>query len=387
MNAKNEAETTESEDIEIDIPAPDDPNWVQVLDDDGEVLPNASVPDLSEEELLELYESIKLSRHFDQRAISFQRQGRLATYAPMTGQEGSQVATSMALEDRDWLFSTYRDHAAKYVHGVELSSLLLPLRGHREGYAVPDDVNVMPEYIPIATQVPQAMGTAWGYKLQGETDKAVLCHLGDGATSEGDFHEGLNFAGVFDVPAVFVCNNNQWAISVPRERQTASETIAQKAEAYGMEGVRVDGLDPLAVYKATSEALEKARNPDENEGRPTLIESVQYRFGAHTTADDPSVYRTKEEEEAWRKRDPVDRLSTYLHNQGILDDELEEEIQDRIEQQVSDAMEAAENAETSPDKIFEYVYEDMPQRLEEQRDELNKLREKYGDGEFSEVLE
>ena len=387
MNTQNEAERSEAESRDIQIPAADDPDWVQVLDENGNVLPGASPPDLSEDELLELYENIKLARHFDQRAISFQRQGRLATYAPMTGQEGSQVATSMALEEQDWLFPTYREHAAKYVHGVELSSLFKPLRGYREGYSVPEDVNVMPEYIPIATQVPQAMGTAWGYKLQGESEKAVLCHLGDGATSEGDFHEGLNFAGVFDVPAVFVCNNNQWAISVPRERQTASETIAQKAKAYGIEGVRVDGLDPLAVYKATSDALEKARNPDADERRPTLIESVQYRFGAHTTADDPSVYREESEEQAWRERDPIDRLSAYLHNEGILDDELEEEIQERIEENVSTAMEAAENAETSPDKIVEHVYEDVPQRLEEQREELNRMREKYGDGEFSEVLE
>ena len=382
MNMKNEAGST-------DLPAPvrEDSDLVQVLDTEGNVLPQASVPDISDRQLLELYETIKLARHFDQRAISFQRQGRLATYAPMTGQEGSQVATSLALAEQDWLFPTYREHAAKYAHGMDLESLFEPLRGYREGYAIPEDVNVMPEYIPIATQVPQAMGMAWGHKLQGKTDTAVLCHLGDGATSEGDFHEGLNFAGVFDVPAVFVCNNNQWAISVPREQQTASETIAEKAQAYGIDGVRVDGLDPLAVYKVASEALEKARNPGPGERRPTLIESVQYRFGAHTTADDPSVYRDESEEEVWRDRDPVDRIEKYLYNEGILDSDLESEIQDRIEQQVSEAIESAEQTETSPDNIVEHVYEDVPARLEEQRDELNRLREKYDDGAFSEVLE
>ncbi|WP_306060635.1 pyruvate dehydrogenase (acetyl-transferring) E1 component subunit alpha [Natronococcus wangiae] len=365
---------------------PDD-EPIRILDDDGNVLPNAEVPPLSDEELRSMYEDLKLARRFDQRAISLQRQGRIATYAPMTGQEGSQVATSYALDDRDWLFPTYREHAAKYVHGMSLVSLLKPLCGFRDGYAIPDDVNVLPEYIPIATQVPQAMGTAWGHDLQGETDTAVLCHFGDGATSEGDFHEGLNFAGVFDVPAVFVCNNNQWAISVPRDRQTASETIAQKAAAYGIEGVRVDGLDPLAVYEVTRWALSKAKNPTDDERRPTLVESVQYRYGAHTTADDPSAYREEDEAEAWRRKDPVDRLRNFLRAEGLLDEELEAEIDDRVESQISEAVATVEAAETDPAYIFEHVYEEMPDRLREQRDELNALREKYGDGAFSEVLE
>ncbi|MXV62729.1 pyruvate dehydrogenase (acetyl-transferring) E1 component subunit alpha [Natronorubrum sp. JWXQ-INN-674] len=382
MSAQKEAERSVNSDPTT---ITDDP--IQILDEDGNVLPNAEVPDLSEGQLLSMYEDIKLARKFDQRAISLQRQGRVATYAPMTGQEGTQVATSYALDDCDWLFPTYREHAAKYVHGMSLESLLQPLRGYRDGYAIPDDVNVMPEYIPIATQLPQAMGMAWGHKKQGRTDEAVLCHFGDGATSEGDFHEGLNFAGVFDVPAVFVCNNNQWAISVPRERQTASETIAQKARAYGLEGVRVDGLDPLAMYEVTREALRKAKNPTDDERRPTLIEAVQYRYGAHTTADDPSVYREEDEAEPWRQKDPLDRLQHYLETEGILDEEREAEIDDRIETQLGDAVDAAENASADPDEIFEHVYDEMPDRLREQRDELNALREKYGDDAFSEVLE
>jgi pyruvate dehydrogenase E1 component alpha subunit len=360
---------------------------IQILDDDGDVLPGAEVPDISEETLVSMYEDIALSRQFDQRAISLQRQGRLGTYPPMTGQEGSQVATSYALDTDDWLFPTYRDHAAKYVHGMELASLLRPFRGQREGYAVPEGVNVMPEYIPIATQIPQAVGMAWGHKLQGEAERAVLCHLGDGATSEGDFHEGLNFAGVFDVPAVFVCNNNQWAISVPRERQTKSETLAQKAHAYGLEGVRVDGMDPLAVYQVTREALAKARHPTDEERRPTLVESVQYRYGAHSTSDDPSKYRDEDEADRWRERDPLDRLEGYLRGRGLLDDEREAEIQARVEARVDEAVARAERAETSPDRIFEHVYETTPDRLAEQRAELQSLREKYGDTPLAEVLE
>ena len=361
--------------------------YVQILDADGNVRPGAEVPELDDEELLAMYEAIVLARRFDQRAISLQRQGRIATYAPMTGQEGAQVATSFALSGEDWLFPTYREHAAKYVHGVSLSSLLQPLYGHRDGYAIPDDVNVMPEYIPIATQVPQAMGKAWGDLLTGRTDRAVLCHLGDGATSEGDFHEGLNFAGVFDVPAVFVCNNNQYAISTPSDRQTASETIAVKATAYGVEGVRVDGLDPLAVYEVTRRALTKAKNPIDDERRPTLIEAVQYRYGAHTTSDDPSVYRDEEEAELWRERDPVDRMATFLESRGILTEERAAAIEDRVEAQIQDAIDSAEADETEPDAIFEHVYEEPSERLDQQRAELDRLREKYGDDPFSEVLQ
>ena len=360
---------------------------IQILDPDGTVRPCAEVPDLSDETFRSMYEDMRLAREFDQRAISLQRRGDLATYAPMTGQEGSQVATGYALEESDWLFPTYRDHAAKYVHGQSLEALLEPSAGSRAGYAIPDDVNVMPEYIPIATQIPQAVGMAWGHKLQGRADSAVLCHLGDGATSEGDFHEGLNFAGVFDVPAVFVCNNNQWAISTPAEHQTASETFAGKARAYGLEGIRVDGLDPLAVYQVTREALAKAKQPGPDELRPTLIESVQYRFGAHTTADDPSVYRDESETAEWREKDPIERLETFLYDQGILDDERREAIESRVESRVDGAVERVGQPNPSPDRIFEHVYESTPERLQEQRAELQSLRAKYGDDAFAEVLE
>jgi len=362
-------------------------DYVQILDADGNVRPGVEPPDVADGDLLSMYEAIVLARRFDQRAISLQRQGRIATYAPMTGQEGAQVATSYALAEDDWLFPTYREHAAKYVHGMSLSSLLQPLYGHRDGYAIPDDVNVVPEYIPIATQIPQAMGKAWGDQLQGRSDRAVLCHFGDGATSEGDFHEGLNFAGVFDVPAVFVCNNNQYAISTPNERQTASDTIATKAQAYGIEGVRVDGLDPLAVYEVTRQALRKAKNPVGDERRPTLIEAVQYRYGAHTTSDDPSVYRDEAEAELWRERDPVDRLGSYLESCGILTDERAADIEKRVEDRIEAAIEEAEAHETEPEAIFEHVYETPTERLEEQRAELERLREKYGDEDFSEVLQ
>jgi pyruvate dehydrogenase E1 component alpha subunit len=207
-----------------------------------------------------------------------------------------------------------------------------------------------------------------------------MCYFGDGATSEGDFHEGLNFAGVFDVPAIFWCNNNQWAISVARDRQTASETIAQKATAYGFEGILVDGMDPLAVYQVAKEAVEKAKNPVEGELRPTLVEAVQYRFGAHTTADDPSVYRHEDEVERWKAKDPIPRLETFLRDRGILDDERVDAITQSIENEVAEAIATAESYERpEPADMFSDVYAEMPPRLEQQLEYLESLWERYGD--------
>ena len=357
---------------------PDD--RVRVLNEDGQLVEGATVPDLDDEQLVRMYRQLKLGRHFDERAVSLNRQGRMGTYAPLSGQEGAQVGSAMALGDDDWMFPSYREHMAAYVRGLGLDETLRYWMGDEDGNGVPADANVFTVAVPIATQIPHATGAAWASKLNGEEAQAFLCYFGDGATSEGDFHEGLNFAGVFDVPGVFFCNNNQWAISVPRERQTASETLAQKAAAYGFEGVQVDGMDPLAVYQVTSEALEKARNPGEDELRPTMIEAVQYRFGAHTTADDPSVYRDEEEVERWKAKDPIPRLETFLRDQGLLDDERVAEVETEVETEVAEAIDTAEAAaDPDPSEMFEHVFADLPPRVRRQMADLERLRERHGD--------
>ncbi len=299
----------------------------RVLGPDGSPLPDATVPDLSDERFRAIYRDLVTTRRFDERAVSLQRQGRIGTYAPCAGQEGSAVGSTHALAADDLISYQYREHGAVVVRDL-LSEYLPYWMGHESGTEAIADGNVFPLNIGIAAHLPHAVGASWAFDHRDE-DRVVACHFGDGATSEGDFHEAMNFAGVFDTPTLFCCHNNGWAISIPESRQTATDTFAQKATAYGFDGVRVDGMDPLASYAVTREAAERARPGGDEPGgdasaddpRPVLVEFVEYRFGAHTTADDPTAYREPDDVDPWRALDPLDRMEAFLRETGRIDDE------------------------------------------------------------------
>ena len=258
-----------------------------------------------------LYRAMVFARTYDRKGTSLQKQGRLATYAPFEGQEAAQVGSAAALEPDDWMVATYRDAAAMWMQGYPLELLFAGRTGDERGGSPPDDVPVLPPSITVGGHMVHAVGLAWASKLKAD-NRVALTYFGDGATSEGDFHEAMNFAAVFDVPCIFFCQNNGWAISLPREEQTRSETIAQKAIAYGMPGVQIDGNDLLGVYATTREAVARARAG----GGPTLIEAVTYRVGPHTTADDPGRYRDPAVTEEWRQRDPLETGSALLIGAG-----------------------------------------------------------------------
>jgi pyruvate dehydrogenase E1 component alpha subunit len=353
---------------------------VQVLDAEGGVVAPDLLPDLDDETLAAMYRDMRFCRRFDERMISLQRQGRTGTYSSLAGQEGSQIGSTYALAPADVIAYQYREHGAVVARGLPWEYLLY-WAGHERGNEAVADRNIFPLNITIADHLPHVVGMAMATKLRSE-DRVAVAHFGDGATSEGDFHEAMNFAGVFDVPAVFLCHNNQWAISTPRARQTASETFAQKAAAYGFDGVQVDGMDPLAMYVVTRAAREKARDASGDRPRPTLVEAVQYRFGAHTTADDPSIYRDEAEVDRWRRRDPLSRFESFLRETGRLDDERADAIDAEIGETLADAVERAEAFEADPEEMFEYAFEEQTSRVREQHERFREIRARYGDEAF-----
>jgi len=356
---------------------------VRILDADGQLVDGATAQDLTDDQFVELLKLLKLARYYDERAISLQRQGRMGTYSPISGQEAGHAASAFALSEDDWVLPSHRADIASHIQGLGLEFHLMYCMGMEQGNRIPDGVPVFPVTLPIATQIPHAVGMGWASTYLDE-DRVFMAYFGDGGTSEGDFHEGLNFAGVYDTPTIFFINNNQWAISIPPDEQTASRTLAEKATAYGFEGVRVDGMDPLAVYQVTRDAAAKARDPGPDQLRPTLVEAVTYRYGPHTTSDDPTVYRDDAEVAAWRDRDPIPRLETFLRDTGRLDDALLAAIEDEIEDEVDEIVELAEAAEQpSPDEMFDHTYATPTPRLEAQREYLEMLRDTYGDEAFS----
>lgn len=331
--------------------------YLQIMDEKGNV-DYSLFPPLSDSDIKRIYELLVLSRIFDQRALSLQREGRIGTYASILGQEASQVGSAFAIETSDWIFPSFREMGVYITMGYPVEMLFQYWSGDERGMKAPDHLNIFPLCVPVGTQVPHAVGAAMAAKYR-KDNIAVICYFGDGGTSKGDFHEGFNMAGVFKLPVVFICQNNQWAISVPREKQTASKTIAQKAFAYGFEGIQVDGNDVFAVYKATKEALEKAKK---GEG-PTFIECFTYRLSDHTTADDATRYRSKEEVEFWKTKDPILRIKIFMKEKGLWTEEYHKEVEESAKTIVDEAVKKEESIQKpKPEDMFKYTYESPTQR-------------------------
>ena len=314
---------------------------------------------LADGDLLELYRRMVLLRVFDERALVYHRQGRIGTYAIAWNHEAIQAGATFALAEEDWIFPSYRESPIGLVRGMPPATILQWWRGHPSGWWNPLEWNVASICVPIGTHVPHAAGLAWGKKLKGEPGVAMV-FFGDGATSEGAFHEGANFAAVMQAPLVLVCNNNSWAISTPLSAQTHADTLADKAKGYGMPGVRVDGLDVLAVHDAAREAVDRARAG----GGPTFIEAVHYRAAPHATADDPRAYIDSERVEEERKRECIGGFEAVLRDRGLLDDELAASMRREAEEALRAGIAEAE-AEPAPDPrlVFEHAYADPPAEI------------------------
>lgn len=336
---------------------------VQILNEEGEVVNEAAMPDLTDEQLQELMSRMVYTRILDQRSISLNRQGRLGFYAPTAGQEASQLASHFALEKEDFILPGYRDVPQMIWHGLPLSQAFLWSRGHFEGGNIPEGVNVIAPQIIIGAQYIQAAGVALGMKKRGQKSVAIT-YTGDGGASQGDFYEGINFAGAFKAPAIFIVQNNRFAISTPVEKQSAANTIAQKAVAAGILGIQVDGMDPLAVYAAVREARERAIN---GEG-PTLIETLTYRYGPHTMAgDDPTRYRTADLDNEWEKKDPLVRFRKFLEKKGLWNEEKENEVIEKAKEDIKEAIATADKApKQKVTDLISIMYEEMPYNLKEQ---------------------
>lgn len=343
----------------------------RIIDDKGFLIDSTYEKQIDEKLVKEFYFNMMRIRTFDRKAINLQRQGRLGTYAPFEGQEASQVGSALALGPNDWIFPTYRDHGATLTYGADMVRALLYWNGRVEGCVPPEGKKIFPPAVPIATQLPHAAGAAWAEMRKG-TKNATIAYFGDGATSEGDFHEGLNFASVFKVPVVFFNQNNGYAISLPFEKQMNSATIAQKSVAYDMPGIRIDGNDCFIVYFETKKAFDYARSGN----GPTLIEAVTWRTGAHTTADDPSKYRPNEQ--GMNIVDPLSRLEMFMKNYGYWDEEWIKEVKKKINNEIEAAVEGMERFPAPVvDDIFDHVYAVMPAHLAEQKESyLTHLRGK-----------
>jgi pyruvate dehydrogenase E1 component alpha subunit len=325
--------------------------------------------ELGDDFVKQMYEEMTLTRMADDKFIKMQRTGRMGTYASSKGQEGCQIPVAHTLKKTDWVVPAFRETGIMHMHGVPLEKIFQYWGGFEIGSQMPSDVNVLPISIPIATQMLHAVGIAWAAKMRGEKTVAVA-YFSDGATSEGDFHEGMNFAGVFKTATIFICQNNHYAISTPWVKQTATPTLAQKGIAYNVPSMQVDGNDPLAMYAVTREAVERGRNG----GGASFIEAVTYRLGDHTTADDGNKYRSKEEVAEWEGKEPLVRMKAYLEKRRLWSEEWQKEVEEKVSAKIQAAVEAYEATPIpTSDAMFKHVHEEMSVHLHEQYDYIKQF--------------
>ena len=352
----------------------------QIINQDGTIKENTSL-DLSKVKLLKIYRTMVLTRTLDTKMTSLQRQGRIGFYLSSLGEEAISVGTSMAMNDEDWFFPAYREQGAALIKGVTLTHIISHLMGNSndefKGRSLPGIFGskkskfIIPS-APVGTQIPHAVGAAFAAKLRGDK-VATIVYFGDGATSSNDFHSGLNFAGVYNAPTVFICKNNQYAISTPFSKQTGAESVAIKAQSYGFEGIRVDGNDVLAVYLATKTAAEKARNGD----GPVLIEALTYRLAPHSTSDDPTRYQNPDDRASWIKKDPISRFRVYLEKNNLWNTNDEQELQKTVEIEVNNAVKTSEQFSRPALKtLIEDVYSEIPESL---LDDFTNLENHFSD--------
>jgi len=340
---------------------------LQVLDEEGRV-DKALEPDLKPQQLRDIYRSMWMGREYDQRMLNLQRQGRIGTFGPSTGQEACVVGAAFAMEKQDWFVASFREMAGRLARGEPLVNMLYYMNGYEEGSIQPDSGRnrLLPTNAIVGSQPLHGVGISYAMSYLKEPAAAVV-FFGDGSTSEGDVHEAFNFAAVWQTPTVFFCQNNQWAISIPRDKQMRCETIAQKAIAYGMPGIQVDGNDALAVYRATKEALDRARAG----GGPTLIEAVTFRLMMHTTADDPKKYRNEEDTEKWWKIEPLIRFRKYLEKRKLWNDEKQTAMADEVKRELDAAVkEFEERKDFKLDAPFDHVFGTQHEVIEEQRQQF-----------------
>jgi pyruvate dehydrogenase E1 component alpha subunit len=335
----------------------------RIMDDEGRILSDRHMPAIDDRQLVKAYHDMVFARTADFMTVSYQRQGRIFTYPPNYGQEAIHGAAAMVMRTEDWLVPAFREMGAWLAKGASLKDIFLYFMGYESGNSWPGANHLLPISVPIASQLPHATGIGFAIKYK-KADEVVFAFVGDGGTSEGDFHEALNFASVWKVPVIFIVQNNQFAISVPFRMQTASDGIAIKAVAYGMPGIQIDGNDFFAMLRALQEASQHCR---EGKG-PVLIEAITYRRGAHTTSDDPTKYRSKEEEESWERKDPLKRLRNHLFARELLDENDERTLEGQYRVEIDRVFEEAEHQPPYPlEDVFNYMYADMPEELRKQK--------------------